>query len=138
VLHDQRCESYPVAGSGEIVTVSRTRSVLETGRNSSMAEKRKYRRQRWSSPFFEALAKYGNVTTAAAVAGISRSMVYKALNEAPRFAAQFFDAIRQFRDSLHLRLTALAMKDDTPAASRSLRYPNPDGKSGSDARRPDG
>jgi hypothetical protein len=79
-----------------------------------MDEKKKYRRQRWHADFFRELAKYGNVTTAAAVAGISRAMVYKALSADPNFEAQFIDAIREFRDSLLLRLTALAMKDDTP------------------------
>lgn len=79
-----------------------------------MDEKRKYRRQRWHADFFRELARYGCVTAAAGVSGVARSTIYKALKENPRFEAEFIDAIREFRDSLLLRLTSMAIRDDTP------------------------
>ena len=56
--------------------------------------------RRWTAAFLASLRQQGNVSAAARVAGISRSVVHEARAADPGFAAAWTDAIEEGADTL--------------------------------------
>jgi hypothetical protein len=74
---------------------------------------KKFRTKKWHKPLFEAVASYGQLTAAAALVPVSRSLVYKE-REYPEFQQQLQDALERHRDNILLRITTIAFDKATP------------------------
>jgi len=83
-------------------------------------EKKVFRKKRWHRNFLDALAKFGTISAAAEVAGVSRMSVYRGLIF-PEFAEMVTDANRRHRDLLLLKVTNIAMKEGAASAPTSLQ-----------------
>jgi hypothetical protein len=75
---------------------------------------KRFRKKRWHAPFLEAVASYGQLTAAAKLVPITRSLVYRELEEHPEFRRQLQDALERHRDNILLRITTIAMDPNTP------------------------
>ena len=74
---------------------------------------KRFRKKKWHAAFFSNLEKYGTITAASTLTGISRMTYYREI-EHEEFRTLCDDADRRYRDSLTLRVTTIATDKDTP------------------------
>ena len=87
-------------------------------------ERKLFKKKRWHRDYFDALSKFGTITAASEVAGVSRMSIYREMTF-PEFAEMSTDAYRRHRDLLLLKVTNIAMKEgaaSTPTSLQALQY----------------
>ena len=79
----------------------------------------------WQRAFLDTLRRTGNVSSAAAIVGVSRKHVYATVQDDPAFAEAFADGRETVCDGLEESLAVRGQRSDTPAAIAYLKAYRP-------------
>jgi 20S proteasome alpha/beta subunit len=80
---------------------------------------------RWKSPFLAAFANSGNIRASAMAAGVSRALIYKALENDEAFQADFEEAKDEAIELLEATLRQQALSGNTTALIFLLKSLDP-------------